>query len=228
MFYDFDSFHDEEELIKKLTEGKSHSLVKDARAFQGVKELFGSVPSSAEAASSGLGNVSFWEALKNKFTGNIDYQRNLALQQQAQVYNAEQASIQRAENRYLSNTAYQRQVADLKDAGYNPAMAVGAGGAYTPSAAAASSPAAHYSDNTRGFEMIVNGLIAGLSLGIKATQAASQVALNSSNQLLNGSKGDFFAARQALDVLRGFTEDKKEKYFDAAAHERWARARSYR
>lgn len=183
----------------------NHNLSDDAEAFSGLMSLVGS------SDKTGLNNVSLWDALKNKFTGNIDYQRNLALQQNAQIFNAEEAAKQRNFEERLSNSAYQRQVSDLSKAGFNPALALGAGGASVPTGYAASSPGGSYSDRTRGFEFLANALIAGIGLGIRSAQTASLVALNS-------SKGQ-------LNQMRAFTEDSRDKFFEAAAHNQWNLAR---
>lgn len=60
-------------------------------------------------------------------------------EQEANAFTASEAQKQRDWETEMSNTAYQRQVKDMQAAGINPAMAMNAGGASTPSGASASS-----------------------------------------------------------------------------------------
>lgn len=62
--------------------------------------------------------------------------------QKARDFNAQQSDIGRQYLTNMSNSAYQRAVADLEAAGLNPMLAYMQGGASTPSASVASGPAA--------------------------------------------------------------------------------------
>lgn len=68
----------------------------------------------------------------------------------ARYFNSEQADKQRGWLQDMSNSQYQRSVADMKAAGLNPMLAYSQGGAGTPSAAAASGPAASSSPTSGG------------------------------------------------------------------------------
>lgn len=126
-------------------------------------------------------------AIGNLFTGNLDYERYLESMGFQNAFNAEQAQIARdfsaleAEKlrnwqEYMSNSAYQRQVADMKKAGLNPYLAYSAGGASTPSGATAQSSSATSAqgaqfNSSRGIQSLVSGLmkLGGMALNLTGT-----------------------------------------------------------
>lgn len=141
--------------------------------------------------SKDLSHASFWDGLMDLATGNLTYQRdqetlakenafNAAEAEKSRIFNAEEAAKQREYEERLANTAYQRAVADLKAAGYNPALAYSQGGAAVPSGyAASSSPARSGHVNVKpagkGFALLLDLAKMVLSAGQNSAIMAQKV-----------------------------------------------------
>ena len=72
------------------------------------------------------------ETAVNRDNATTAYDRQLALQLRNEAFSAQQVAEAREYNSYMSNSAWQRGVADMRAAGLNPVLGVSQGGASTP------------------------------------------------------------------------------------------------
>lgn len=121
-----------------------------------------------DAHMKGLNEAGFLDSFTNLMTGNLDFERSVNLQNITNAFNAREAVKDREFQLFMSNTAYQRAVEDMRKAGLNPYLLYGSGKSMqssTPAGAQASSPPASvFSSNNSGWKMLTNLLLAGLNV----------------------------------------------------------------
>lgn len=111
-------------------------------------------------------------AILNGIGGFIGSQGQMSANSAMMQFNAQQAQAQRDWEERMSNTAYQRSMADMKAAGLNPILAGNLGGASTPGGAVASVNLQN-PNASMGAGISAMGNALGNSAAVKASVAAA-------------------------------------------------------
>lgn len=114
--------------------------------------------SNSQGGSTSASSVAGTEATEaNKQIMALANAINAQNQEEQRKYNSAEAEANRAWQEYMSNTAYQRAVEDMKKAGINPIYAYAQGGASTPAGATASSSALQAATTNAVADQIATG-----------------------------------------------------------------------
>lgn len=191
-------------------------------AFFGIDDL--ALGLIAGSVISGIGGIasSAMSASSASASNRESYKYTNLLQEDQQAFNSDEARIAREFNSQeaeknrqyqerMSNSAYQRAVADLRKAGLNPLLAVGAQ-ASTPVGSAASAGAATSSAGSVSAKMAdYSGLSeAGKTIGglvAQVPQIKQNIAESQSREKLNVASSAESAARAQESVARAHLAD---------------------
>lgn len=141
----------------------------------------------------------------NILGGSQTNKANKELQEQANKFSAKQAKDQMAFQREMSNTSYQRSMADMKAAGLNPMLAYAQGGASSPSGAMGSVQAAQ----------VENVLSPAISSALDAARLRKEIRAVDSQTDLNNAVAATQKAQTQLNETNAKVAKKNAEILDA-------------
>lgn len=150
---------------------------------------------------------------------NKNNQLNILMNRENNAFNAEQALLQRDYETYMSNTAHQREVADLKAAGLNPILSAGGTGAVTPVGSNAAASNFNGADNS-----IVHALaqLAATSISSNAQMTAAQTNAAATTAAAGMSAGAMVASANAAAAASMYGADQSANAAKYASDQQFA------
>lgn len=154
--------------------------------------------SQYQQAQQGYANLAQNASTYNNFVGQLlgfdatyGSLENLQATKMQNAFNSAEASKSRNWQEYMSNTANQRAVEDLKKAGFSPLALLGnSSGASTPSGATASSSASGGSSGSKSGDMMKNLLSTMLMLGMSSANLKTKANIAAADRVTRQTIAD--------------------------------------